>query len=97
MKSTIDLSKFDDLVMQLQVASDKAKCIMGDMTEEYFSYDDMAPGTEHVCELIYNYKDYSTKARIVFDYILNLQQIIGELQEMNDRAFEEARKLNAAV
>ncbi len=96
-ESVVDLSKFDDLVTQLQAASDKARCLMNEMSQEYFGFPDMVPGSEHASELFFYYNEYGTKAEIVFDYIVKMQQITSELREIKDQAFEEIDKLKAAV
>ncbi len=79
----VDISKLQDLAIRFEMNLKRAKCLMEELTVDYLGIPDMSPVHPEYWKLIAGYEEYSTKADIVFDYLLNLRGLLKELNAIS--------------
>ena len=91
----INVMDLEDIAIRLEMNVKRAKLLMDELTVDYLGKPDMSPQHPGSWKLFAGYDEYSTKAYIVFDYLLNLKEISKELKAMSNAVSGEVKRLNA--
>lgn len=91
----INVMDLEDIAIRLEMNVKRAKLLMDELTVDYLGKPDMSPQHPESWKLFAGYDEYSTKADIVFDYLLNLKEISKELKAMSNEVPGEVKRLNA--
>lgn len=89
----VGVMDLEDIAIRFEMNLKRAKCLMEELTVEYFGIPNMSPQHPEYWRLFAGYEEYNTKADIVFDYLLTLKGISEELTAMSNQAFEDMKQI----
>lgn len=78
-----ELNEIFEVISELSMKLEKAETIMQDLTDDYFGLAEDNLKDKEIF-LLYEYKAYSNKANIVFDYLFGIRQDEKKAEELID-------------
>lgn len=80
----------DAALSEIEILVDPAKLMIWDLVEDFFSHDDSQKDGK--AYILYEYGRAATRARIAEDYMAQIKEKVGVLQNITNALFEEARQ-----
>ncbi len=93
----VDAFQLEDLAIKLEANIRRASCIMAEITTDYLGRPGLDnPNHPEAWTMFAGYEEYSTKADIVYDYLVNLRDISQELTAISKQVFDDMKRIREA-
>ena len=90
----VDAFQLEDLAIKLEANIRRASCIMAEITTDYLGRPGLDnPNHPEAWTMFAGYEEYSIKADIVYDYLVNLRDISQELTAISKQVFDDMKRI----
>lgn len=90
----VDAFQLEDLAIKLEANIRRASCIMAEITTDYLGRPGLDnPNHPEAWTMFAGYEEYSIKADIVYDYLVNLRDISQGLTAISRQVFDDMKRI----
>lgn len=93
----VKVMDLEDIAIRVEMNLKRAICIMAEITTDYLGRPGLDnPNHPEAWTMFAGYEEYSTKADIVYDYLVNLRDVSQELTDLSRQTFTETKRIQEA-